>query len=332
MTIEDILEKLNDEEKKNLILKYLINEPDEEHRKIFISFIENNPKLSSLANKQILKADFIKTIQKNNIKNMIKENEVIINYQRLLENYAKLAQELSLDTSLKIAILYTYLLWNGYFSKTKTNIFQNENKNLKSGLYSYDVMNGIGVCLNYSILFNDYLNTCGIESATIINGVKEKFERDYIPPIDRPRHKDNIISRINYLLTTPITNIIGNHAFNLIRENNKFYIYDVTNLAMLKIVNCTTAENICGTGTVVLHSLVSYLFAQNDISINVLNDFITTLNFLQCPYSRRDFICLFEELLELFNKNKKLIDDCYDEVHDDIITIANYAKVKKKNI
>ena len=71
-------------------------------------------------------------------------------YSSLLDKTKKLALELGLTNSLEISNLFSYLLWNGYFSKTKQNRYQQLGRKNISGLFYADIMDGIGVCLNHA--------------------------------------------------------------------------------------------------------------------------------------------------------------------------------------
>ena len=44
-------------------------------------------------------------------------------------------------------------------------------------MYSYDIMNGNGVCLNFSDMLKDILNECGYSSSILINGLENS--RDF---------------------------------------------------------------------------------------------------------------------------------------------------------
>ena len=96
----------------------------------------------------------------------------------------KLALELGVSNSLQLSNLYTYLLWNGYLSKNKTNIYSEERK-LLEGLFFVDVMDGIGVCLNYADMLKDFLKACDHEAAVLWNLCDARLTTDYIVPIEK---------------------------------------------------------------------------------------------------------------------------------------------------
>ena len=79
-------------------------------------------------------------------------------YKEILLSTKKLANELNLTNSLELCVLYTYLLWNGYFSKDKQLKYQTVGTNCIPGTYPYTIMSGGGVCLNFSEMLTDFIN------------------------------------------------------------------------------------------------------------------------------------------------------------------------------
>ena len=70
--------------------------------------------------------------------NILKDNykiysQVLIEYRKILENYKKLAEELKVNDSLNLSHLFSYLLWNGYFSVTKEHHYNLYNRLMISG-------------------------------------------------------------------------------------------------------------------------------------------------------------------------------------------------------
>lgn len=70
--------------------------------------------------------------------NILKDNykiysQVLIEYRKILENYKKLAEELKVNDSLNLSHLFSYLLWNEYFSVTKEHHYNLYNRLMISG-------------------------------------------------------------------------------------------------------------------------------------------------------------------------------------------------------
>lgn len=158
-------------------------------------------------------------------------------------------------------------MWNGYFSKDQSFNYQIENRSLIHGMYSFDIMNGNGVCLNFSDMLKDILNECGYNSSIILNKINniEEMEKFCVLDIKRNVVKScNLITKVIPLLLKPIINKIGNHAFNLIEENGKLYIYDATNLLFLKLNSTTEASILAGKGEFKLTPYSSYLLNDSN--------------------------------------------------------------------
>ena len=317
--MEEVFLKLTEKEKQSYFFKYIINETDKYKISEFIKF------LSHQGIKYFLLGLFALHL-KNNI-NYINEERykyyyTFNVYNSILNKFKKLTIELKLDNSLKIADLYTYLLWNGYFSITRENNFVPDNRANIKGLYSYDLVSGVGLCLNHSDLLKDLLNACGFKACNLVAEIQE-LERSYTPNINRDitnqPHDSNFLT----------TKYRGNHLFTLIKENNEFYIYDSTNLAFYKVIKQNRCRIINGTGEFRTFSINSYLFNFTEQSKEVLNEFIMERNFTQ-PYTFLDFKKYFEEILETVNSNHKLIEDYYKDIYDNLFSINDVIEGVKR--
>lgn len=280
--------------------------------------------------KTVRLANYIKGINDSFIKNREKYKYIIENYYfNLLDQMCILADELKLKNSLEVANLYSYLLWNGYLSKNKQNMSRVKAKTI-NGLYFSSIMGGVGNCINHSDLLKDFLNRYGYNVSSVINLADKKTISTYKPNIEQQKAKKGI-DLYTYIMS-PIIRQVGNHVFTLIEENNKFYIYDSSNLNILSIKNPYIAEIINGKGIYKMHPFSSCIF---NIERNN-NDAISNLFYMDditSPYNKKDFIAITEENTENFKINISLFEYFYEDVRDDIINIAKLTekiKVKKK--
>ena len=101
----------------------------------------------------------ILALKENQVRNKKSYQEAWGSFQKVLENYKMLAEDLKLDTALEKSHLFTYLLWNGYFSKTKEHSYDKNHRKNIFGLYALDLVRGNGVCLNYADGLKKYLQT-----------------------------------------------------------------------------------------------------------------------------------------------------------------------------
>ena len=175
------------------------------YRKIY-EIKKNEEVLSDEEEKEIQEKDNLETILASNHKvgflstlilycysDLIKDNynvykQALINYQKVLDNYKKLAEELKINDALNLSHLFSYLLWNGYFSVTKEHRYNLNDRLMISGMYSFDVIKGHGVCLAYAELLANFLNTCDKE-ASLLNCLvptkKGAVKMNYYPEIER---------------------------------------------------------------------------------------------------------------------------------------------------
>lgn len=249
------------------------------------------------------------------------------NYQSILNNFQKLTQELNLDNSLKVTLLYAYLLWNGYFSKNCFLQFQEENRSLIPGLYSYDISRGIGVCLNFSEMLADILNACGYQSAITICHLKSsRVISGYMPPIQQnyKQYKSNQIENFLCFLKNLRTPITMDHAINIIKEKNHLYAYDVTNLLMVNIANSQQAYNMLGKDTYLIDPYVSYTYNMSSTAQKALDFLNFKRNYIN-PYSKKEYINTSEEYTSLFDESYALFQEFYTDIYQDIINISDSA-------
>ena len=325
--IKEKLEKFTEEERKFIIFKFFLEEEvDEEIWKIFSKLIKNSTSWCFYCNEM---SELRKTnIQKSEkLKKVARTEE---DYKEILRKTKLLSQELKLNNSLEISNLFTYLLWNGYFSKDKRLNFQSHDRLLLSGAYSQDIMNGHGVCLNFSDMLTDLLNEYDFSAATILNKLPTKPHLDYRPDIERNRSKKKLSNSLIRMLLIPIMKNFPNHAFNLIKENNGLYIYDSTNLFISNLTSKNESIIITGVGKIKLYPYFSYYINLDNKPVETLDFLHTTTNY-ESPYTKSDFIDTWEECLLLFTKNMGLLNDFYDEIYSNINKITEENKdVKQK--
>lgn len=253
------------------------------------------------------------------------------NYKEILKKFKILADELNLSNSLEIANLYTYLLWNGYFSKDKKLKYQIHDRLLLPGMYSHDIMDGIGVCLNFSDMLTDIINEFDYSAATLINHANKNIESFYKVDIERAKEKEKFYFKLLSPLIGILTKKIGNHAYNLINENGKLYIYDSTNLSMSKLDSKWNSIIIAGKGTHDIKPFFSYYVNDSKKAVSTL-DLLHTTSDIESPYNKKDFIITWEQCLELFFNSTYLLDDFYFEIVNNINEISNGNKKLKMTI
>lgn len=269
---------------------------------------------------------FVKPLYQSYSNEIIEKKDKINSLTHTLETYKEillktklLANELNLNNSLELSILYTYLLWNGYFSKDKKLMHKNKGRIVIPGMYAQDIMSGIGTCLNFSDMLTDFLNQFDLKCATLISVWNQNIIYNYQKNIRR-----NIYTYSNNTGQTKLSlrkKITGTHAFNLIKENKKYYVYDSANLCAFMIKNKKTGIMISGDDRISLKPYTSYAYNFSDKALNLLSDFEKTKTF-ESPYNSEEFIKTWEYCLNLLNNNT-FLDDYYEEVKDNILKIYN---------
>lgn len=325
--LKHIIENMNDEQAKYFLFKFLIEHEysNSEIKKKFKNELKRFPDLYNLVTKTNsiigVSIDFINIIGKH--------TSVLEKYFEILEKTKALSKELGLNNSLELCNLFTYLLWCGYFSKEKHLEYNPKGRKNIPGLYFTDIMSGRGVCLNFSYMLTDFLNQFDYSSATLANYFPKGCKKDYRVDINRnmPKKSFNLFRTLD---KKGLENY-GNHAFNLVRENNELYIYDATALMLLHPSNKDNAIIINGRGTLYLKPYISYGINFQEKSIPTL-DLLVQKNSFPVLYDREDFIATWEMCLELFRENIQLLDDFYSEIENNILCIDGFNQKMKSII
>jgi len=321
--VELMLEGKSQEETKDILFKYFFDNHD-----VALFLIKNFKRYADGLYKLYFKANTIANMRESfcNAKNKIEKKLNISNdYKKILENSKKLSQELGLKSSLELCNLYTYLLWNGYFSKDKQLKYQTVGTNCIPGTYPYTIMSGGGVCLNFSEMLTDFINQFEFSSATLASNLSD-YEKSYKVKIKRDIGEINV-NFIDKILCS-LNKIDFNHAFNLIKENNKLYIYDPTNLFIAKLKNTKEAKLIPGIGKFNLNPYYSYCINSSQKSKDTL-DLLLDNNSFKCPYTEKKYVQIWNKCIELFLENKCLLNDFYIEIIDNIQNISNTISDKE---
>lgn len=347
-------EKLSIEEKKELFLRMIIegnvkqqfdnNEfykiltPEEQKnaQKIeywdYITFLQESfgfTKMSESIKLGIL-TEKIKDKNKFNEEH-IKEIKL---YRDILELYKNIALELKLSTALEFSYYYTYLLWNGYFSVTKEHEYNEVNRSNDLNFLATSILNGSGVCLEYSALLNDFLKVCNKESLLMSCFVPRKKGEvifEYKPNIVRNINKNT--KKTTKMLTilanaSGIIKKLGNHAVTVINENGQQFVFDATNLSVLNIEDKLMASIINGKGYFYLKKNSLDLFNLTDCTDELF--YMLKREIAHSSLEKNNIISGYENTLKMVEKNRILLDEGYNSIHSSIEQISSHVLSKKK--
>lgn len=312
------LKNSNRKEREFIIFKTFFNTLTDKTKEELINIVIKHPFMIDRLWWVIDEANSARKDSKDAIYNRdICYKEIMAIYKSLLEKVSKLAKELNMNNSLELSILFSYLLWNGYLSKTKTHEYKEFEGPLLMGMNFTDISNGIGVCRNYSEMLKDFLNNCGYQSVMLANYLDDDIKVDY---------KMNITERRIYNIpsNTNFTRKKANHAFNLI-EDNGLYIYDSTNLLLYDLKNINSSVLINGKGKNKIYPYQCYGYCYSKDDEKLLDRLFTEEDFTS-PYTKTDFISTSEVNLELIKNNTSLLEDFYTEARQDIVGISEKTK------
>ena len=248
------------------------------------------------------------------------------NYNKILKTYYNLAKELNVSSSIDLSILFSILLWKGYFSENKKYIYSKKNRIYEEKNYQVIIMDGHGVCLEIAKMLNDFLKACSEDSSILMCYADPKKININNPKLVRRLHdntayenkkNNNIRNKLSELISKQY---IGNHAVNIIKNSDEIILYDATSNCILKVINEKEAEIINGEGLYKMFPFTSIQLSYNDIDVNLLKKIF---NNSQTKLKEEDFLLSLNTIKYLFIDNKNLIDDVYDEVHNNIENISD---------
>ncbi|HIT22287.1 MAG TPA: hypothetical protein IAB56_04910 [Candidatus Scybalousia intestinigallinarum] len=288
--------------------------------------------LSDLESKEkvnLLQGGTLLAIKEEQVKKQTLYQEEIALFQNVLENYKKLAEELHLESTLEKCNLFSYLLWNGYFSYNKEHFYDLNDRHPIIGMYFLDIIFGRGVCLNYADALNRYLQVCGIESDPLICKVNsfKRQDLEYSPTITRNSKKakisfsNTILSRLTFLVEK-----FGNHAITLVKDHDHYFAYDPTNLIVLNIDDDKTSSLVTGPFQFDLKFFTSFLITND--SGQLYNEMLS--HPVIQGVSKDIVISSFENTLSIVSENRQLLDSAYDNIQPTLEKITQTCIEKKK--
>lgn len=322
------LKNMSFNEKQFAIFKMYYDGLCNSDKDIIKTVVKRNPFILMKMDSLIEEANLASVYKSDSLYNREKAcPEIMAQYNLLINKILVLAKELGISNSLEICVLYSYLLWNGFLSKNKTNVFKSEGRKFIWGLLFADIMDGIGVCLNHADMLRDILNASGYTSIILENSFNEHSTINYKIGIEIKGMTDDIARPFSEKLFRKRK---ANHAFNLIEENDKIYIYDSTNLLLHKLMNSSYCELVNGKGKSELFPYQSYSFVNSKEEEKLLDRLFTDDKFIS-PYTRSDFVSVCEVNLEMIKNSISLFEDFYSDVRPNIIGISEETdKIVKK--
>ena len=258
-------------------------------------------------------------------KNIKPSDDSINSYNEILDNCIKLSLDLGLNNALEMSIMFTYLLWNGYLSKDNEFFFNVSDRLSLHGHYAFDIMNGVGVCLNNAVMLTDLLNRNNVQAATLLNKCNMNIKKDYkVEHIERNKSKESKKNLLIQLLAYPLINIIsrfsGNHAYTLIRDEKRLYIYDPTNICLFNINSENKADILCGSGSTIMKPKLSTIVADYN-QYKLINELHNEELFI--GYKEEEFKQILEETINTCYNNLELLNGFRSQIEGSINNISN---------
>ena len=247
-------------------------------------------------------------------------------YLQILLKTAELMRELGLNDPIKVSRMYEYLLYNGYLSINHNFVFSKCDFELPITLDGASIPTGHGVCLNIASLHKDLLNLLGHKAYLVFSFCSSKMfsKKAYIPDINiTDEFKKDKMERLNSFFH------FSNHAATIFEKDGIYYISDPTNLSFMNFTSFLRARYIDGLKDSKIFPKFSKVF--NYLSNSEYVDlFKKTYESIGVNPLTGEMIQQFsEEVMDLANSSKSLLDDFYIDAKDDIDGISKKLENKK---
>ena len=261
--------------------------------------------------------------------------EVIKPYNNIIYKTKDLINNLNKKQIYSATVIFEYLLWHGYFSRSQSYIYDESKRYNFDGLYGLDVMKGTGVCLNNVGLHKDIMNALGYDAYVIGTFIDKKDDVSYTPDIRR-------VARLNddNAMLSLIKNICarkyGNHVYTLINCDEACFILDPTNLHTFYFTGPSTVKNYFGKREISLKP--ESLLILEKIGRDKYKELVNKLNNGPQDYgmTKKEIYLYTKSLLEFCQKHKKEFEEFRNEIEDSVESINNSlndyekTKIKKK--
>lgn len=264
-------------------------------------------------------------------KNLEIYNPILENYYNVLKEYSSLAKRLNLNNSLLLSNFLSLLLYGGYFSVYGIHNPGFSNRYLINGLYALDVVNGCGVCLNNANLLKDFLSVCNYNSNTLLCKTSKEMKFDYhlkinktLSEVDLEDSRMEILKKLIFeKIMFKISDIWKMHLVTLVKDREKFYIYDPTNIAVFNIESLDNANLVGGIGNLKLMPIKSIQIGSSSDFFDLFR-LLDNHDFKDMGYKREEVLESFEKVIKILNDNLELVVDSYKNIHDDLVKISTY--------
>lgn len=194
---------------------------------------------------------------------------------KVLDKMVNLSTELEVKDELSLCFLYAYLIYTGNLSVNRN--FRYDKNNIYNN-YFYQIMLGYGCCRNIEDGLSEFLNKKDIKNHTV------------------------------YVNTNPFAKNL-NHCVNLIILKDGYFVFDVTNMELLKISGRFLRRiNVKG-----LH--YTKIINPKESIFDCFNLRKEQRNF---KYNLDEYLNKEKYDFEFFRKNQCIFNNFYDEAKDDI--------------
>lgn len=273
--------------------------------------------------------DVLHRVYQDSIKE-VEQEDYYQSYLKICNNTATLMRDLGIDDPMLASSVFSYLLWNGYFSKDRYFVFSQSNRVSNLGALGADIMRGRSVCINNARMLTRVLVDMGVDAHLMGCSVSNaNLDSVYRPDIERKI--DNHVKLRDKLLGAVFGRILknfGNHAVTMFDSDGTYFVNDPTNLAFANFSGFLQGQYV--------ESNVSFdykpwiMLLVEDIDADRFRH-IMEQSFVMSKYVSLtpDIVRLvYESSIDICQSNSFLLDDFYADNIKNIETVCKTLKRK----
>lgn len=245
-------------------------------------------------------------------------------YYDIVKQTSGLYKDLKINDPYAIAIMFEYMLWQGYFSLDGKYKYDANNLARHMGLMGADIMTGKGVCINNAAMLRDILNASLYEAYLCGCSFPVEIDNDK-PDIERKAKQLSSIEMFIKKIYSQKSSNKPKHAITLINNNGNWFLSDPTNLLFLEYHNFLEANFIGNDKKIILDP--QYIIQTSSISNSHFKD--VCLNSYQANNmhpSQKELLEYSKKIITLAQDNKDILDDFHDVNYDNIEMVARTLK------
>lgn len=260
------------------------------------------------------------SVRYNNIDEIYETYDNIINKIVLFINNISNSKD-----AITYSTIITKLLWNGILSIDGNFRYNDEDLEIKELFNGLNVIYGEGCCRHISSVLKEIFNKMFQENYCVLGKNKVKFGYDIFSILrnDLNGLMNNINGPVMY-----DPNTSDRHVLNMISYNDRYYLFDATNLVVFKLKKNLKNNLYFGDGSIEIRpcSFLTY----NNINSEQLRNILYKLDIKKDYLQEDELVAIIKNAINITSFD--LMSDLHNEIKSELNELKDYkVKVLRKN-